>query len=250
MTFLTLWGFRRTSIPPTTAWPSSALRRPSRISTVVVLPAPLGPSNPKISRSLTRKEMPSTATRLPYRFRSPSTTIAKPSVCVARPESPGRAITLMPQPIIAAAGLEPRISDRSGRRHRLLHDDDHLARLEAELAVEHQHAGVVGAVIGVHDRNSLLRRIALHQHLQHKRDAATSMTAQYPGIPHLGITIRAAQEVAQADDVFAVAGHKEAVEQDGRALVDASGERLEGRILPLDVRLVWHVAPDHRVAAI
>src|SRR5438874_10944944 len=129
MTFLTFWGSRRTSIPHARARPSSALRRTSRISTVVVLPAPLGPSNPKISRSLTRKEMPSTATRLPYRLRSPSTTVAKPSVCVARPESPGRAITLMPQPIIAAACAEPRLSDRGGRRHRLLHDDDHLVQI-------------------------------------------------------------------------------------------------------------------------
>src|SRR2546430_3886150 len=237
-------------MPPTSAWPSSAPRRPSRISTVVVLPAPLGPSNPKISRSLTRKEMPSTATRLPYRLRSPSTTIAKPSVWVARPESPGRAMTLMPQPIIAAASVDPRISDRSGRRHRLLHDDDHLARLEAELAVERQHAGVVGAVIGVHDRDSLLRRIARHQHLQHARDAATSMTAQYPGVPDLGITIRAAQEVAQADHVIAVAGHEEAVEQNRRPLEDAAYQSVKGRVLPVDVRFVGHVAPDRRLATI
>src|SRR5207248_5108235 len=101
---------------------------------------------------------------LPYRLRSPSTTIAKPSVCVARPESPARAITLMPQPIIAAACAEPRISDRGGRRHRLLHDDDHLVRLEAELAVDRQHAGVIGAVISVHDRDPMPRRPASHQH--------------------------------------------------------------------------------------
>src|SRR5437588_341722 len=155
MTFLTLWGSLRTSIPPTKAWPSSALRRPSRISTVVVLPAPLGPSNPKISRSSTRKEMPSTATRFPYRLRSPSTTIAKPSVCITRPESPGRVITFMPQPIIAAAAVEPWVSDRSRWRHCLLHDDHHLTRLEAELAVDRQHTGVVGAVIRVHHRHSL-----------------------------------------------------------------------------------------------
>src|SRR2546429_4178803 len=182
MTFLTLWGFRRTSIPPTTAWPSSALRRPSRISTVVVLPAPLGPSNPKISRSLTRKEMPSTATRLPSRWRSPSPTIAKPSVCVARPESPGRAITLMPQPIIAAAPVEPQISDRRGRRHRLLHDDDRLARLEAELPVDREHAGVVSAVIGMHVRNPVLRCPGGHHHLYHRGDSPTSMAGYLAGM--------------------------------------------------------------------
>src|SRR3989449_7071201 len=250
MTFLTFCGSRRTSIPPTRAWPSSALRRPSRISTVVVLPAPLGPSNPKISRALTRKEMPSTATRLPYRLRSPSTTIAKPSVCIRRPESPGRAITLMPQPIIAAACVEPQISDRSGRRHRLLHDDDHLARLEAELAVDRQHARVVGAVIGVHHRDSLLRRVARHQHLQHARDPPTAMAAQHPGVADLRLAIRAPQQIAQADNVFAVPGHEETVEQDGGALVDAPREGLEQRILPLDVRLVRHIAPDRRIAAV
>ena len=38
-----------TSTPRTVAWPPSGLRRPSRISTVVVLPAPFGPSSPKTS---------------------------------------------------------------------------------------------------------------------------------------------------------------------------------------------------------
>src|SRR3989442_5045405 len=250
MTFLTFWGSRRTSIPPTTAWPSSALRRPSRISTVVVLPAPFGPSNPKISRSLTRKEMPSTATRLPYRLRSPSTTIAKPSVCVARPDASGCAIRLMPQPIIAAASVEARISDRGRRRHRLLHDDAHLALLEAQLAVDRQHAGVVGAVIRVAHRDSRLRGRTRHQHLQHPGDPSAPMAAQHAGVPNLSIAIRAPQQVAQADDVVAVPCHEEAVEQHGGTLVDAPRERLERRILPLDMGLVRHVTPDCRIAAI
>src|SRR6266576_7350171 len=250
MTFLTFWGSRRTSIPPTRAWPSSALRRPSRISTVVVLPAPFGPSNPKISRSLTRKEMPSTATRLPYRLRSPSTTIAKPSVCIARPESPGRATTLMPQPIIAAACAEPRISGRGGRHERLLHDDDHLARLEAELTVDRQHAGVVGAVIGVHDRDSLLRRIARHQHLQHPGDSPTAVAAQHAGVANLGIAIRAAKQIAQADHVIAILRHEEALEEYGRPLEDAADQGVEGWVLPVDVRFVGHIAPDRRLATI
>ena len=42
-----------------------ALRRPAMDSTVVVLPAPLGPRMPKISPSSTSKETPSTAARPP-----------------------------------------------------------------------------------------------------------------------------------------------------------------------------------------
>src|SRR5713101_3517650 len=97
ITPLTFSGSRRTSMPATSTCPSSAVRSPSRISTVVVLPAPLGPSRPKISRSFTRKEMPSTATRLPYRFRNPSTTIAKPCAVVPTPTSSTRVVTLIPE---------------------------------------------------------------------------------------------------------------------------------------------------------
>ena len=41
---------------------------PSIISSVVVLPAPLGPTTPKVSPRWTEKEMSSTAVRLPYLF--------------------------------------------------------------------------------------------------------------------------------------------------------------------------------------
>ena len=50
-----------TSRPRTRALPLSGTRRPSRISTVVVLPAPLGPSIPKTSPRVTSNETPSTA---------------------------------------------------------------------------------------------------------------------------------------------------------------------------------------------
>src|SRR4051794_7512537 len=62
-----------TSTPRTIAWPPSGARSPSRISTVVVLPAPFGPSRPKISPAATWKSIPSTATMSPYRLISPRT---------------------------------------------------------------------------------------------------------------------------------------------------------------------------------
>ena len=54
-----------TSIPKTVAVPESGSRRPSRISIVVVLPAPFGPSMPKTSPRPTWKLTPSTALTSP-----------------------------------------------------------------------------------------------------------------------------------------------------------------------------------------
>ena len=56
--------------------PALRLRYPSKISTVVVLPAPLGPSNANISPSWTWRSIPSTALRVPYCLCSPRTSIA------------------------------------------------------------------------------------------------------------------------------------------------------------------------------
>ena len=61
MRSLTLRGSRRTSMPRTSILPASAGRRPSIISTVVLLPAPLGPSIPNILPGSTWNETPSTA---------------------------------------------------------------------------------------------------------------------------------------------------------------------------------------------
>src|SRR2546421_9395456 len=55
--------------------PESASRRPSMISSVVVLPAPLGPRMPKNSPDSTAKETPSTACVSPYHLRSSLTTM-------------------------------------------------------------------------------------------------------------------------------------------------------------------------------
>src|SRR5579863_3458526 len=50
-----------TSWPNTSAWPESGGRRVTSILIVVVLPAPLGPSRPKISPEVMSKLTPSTA---------------------------------------------------------------------------------------------------------------------------------------------------------------------------------------------
>src|SRR5262249_20142553 len=53
--------------------PRSGLRRPSTHSIVVVLPAPFGPINPKISPGCTSNETSSTASVRPYAFRIEAT---------------------------------------------------------------------------------------------------------------------------------------------------------------------------------
>jgi len=52
---------RPTGIPRSDASPEVAWVRPSRILTAVVLPAPFGPSSPKISPGSTRSDTPSSA---------------------------------------------------------------------------------------------------------------------------------------------------------------------------------------------
>src|SRR2546421_2414197 len=61
--------------PATCARPALGARRVASTRTVVVLPAPLGPRNPKISPASTSKERSSKATRAPKRFVSPSATM-------------------------------------------------------------------------------------------------------------------------------------------------------------------------------
>src|SRR5882757_2019277 len=61
--------------PATSARPALGARRVASTRTVVVLPAPLGPRNPKISPASTSKERSSKATREPKRFVSPSATM-------------------------------------------------------------------------------------------------------------------------------------------------------------------------------
>ena len=56
---------RRHVMPSTSTSPASGGSRPSRISIVVVLPAPFGPSRPKHSPRSTASERPSTATTSP-----------------------------------------------------------------------------------------------------------------------------------------------------------------------------------------
>src|SRR5260370_42001732 len=66
----------RTSCPATRARPSLGGVRVVSMRISVVLPAPFGPSSPKISPSSTLKRTWSTATKSPNRFVNPSTSIA------------------------------------------------------------------------------------------------------------------------------------------------------------------------------
>ena len=51
--------------------PASGLMKPSHISTVVVLPAPLGPSSASTSARRTSRSSPETAVVDPYRLLTP-----------------------------------------------------------------------------------------------------------------------------------------------------------------------------------
>src|SRR6266508_656128 len=76
ITSRTASGSRATSWPPTWTWPPSAPIRVDRMCTVVVLPAPLGPSSAKIVPSATCRSMPSSTTWSANDLRSPVALIA------------------------------------------------------------------------------------------------------------------------------------------------------------------------------
>src|SRR5690606_25057267 len=67
---------RNGSRPRTRTRPESARRNPSQLSTVVVLPAPLGPSTAVTAPAGNRTDKPSTAVVWPYRLTSPSMSTA------------------------------------------------------------------------------------------------------------------------------------------------------------------------------
>ncbi len=69
-------GSVTTSWPATPTWPESAGISVDRICTIVVLPAPLGPSRAKIVPSATVRSMPSSTTFPPNDLDSPATVMA------------------------------------------------------------------------------------------------------------------------------------------------------------------------------
>ena len=68
-----------TSIPATVAAPASGWASVVSTRTAVVLPAPLGPSSPRIVPGATPKDTPSSAWVSPYRFIRPSAWIMSSS---------------------------------------------------------------------------------------------------------------------------------------------------------------------------
>src|SRR5579863_9171015 len=69
-------GWRATSKPATNAWPPLGVMSVVSIRTIVVLPAPLGPSSPKTSPRRTSKLTWSTAVKAPKR-------LVRSLVCIA-----------------------------------------------------------------------------------------------------------------------------------------------------------------------
>ena len=90
-------GSRATSWPATRTSPPSAPINVDRICTVVVLPAPLGPSSAKIEPSATFRSMPSSATFSPNDLRRPVAFSAGRTIVV-----------VMPPPFVAAFAKERR----------------------------------------------------------------------------------------------------------------------------------------------
>src|SRR5215831_2480628 len=82
-------GSSVTGMPPTVAVPESGTARVARIRMVVVLPAPLGPTKPKISALGTMKSTDSRATWLPNRLCSAWTSITRAVAPPSRWRRPG-----------------------------------------------------------------------------------------------------------------------------------------------------------------
>ena len=106
---------------------------------VVDLPAPLGPSRPKISPGCAVKLTPSTASRSPYRLESPSTSITHPPPrCAAAASRAGSPARWVPggRPILrTAAAFSARSSGPEPPERR-----DHLPLLarQQRARIEHQ----------------------------------------------------------------------------------------------------------------
>src|SRR5882672_1610667 len=72
--------------PSMSTWPASAATSPQIIATVVVLPAPFGPSRPTISPRPTSKPAPATTARPPYDLFRPLTLNIQPLLRFLRQE--------------------------------------------------------------------------------------------------------------------------------------------------------------------
>src|SRR5712692_3899134 len=95
---ISAWSDRLlTSYPRTFAWPPVGFRRHSRISTVVVFPAPLGPRKAKTSPLVRLNDMSLTAMLSPYFLESLST-------CRTLSDWPGRGASCL---LLIGAGLLP-----------------------------------------------------------------------------------------------------------------------------------------------
>src|SRR3954454_718126 len=113
MRSFTATGSAVTSIPSTVTRPALGRTRVVIVPIVVVLPAPLGPSRPKISPSWTVKSIPATASGPSdrYRLRRPSTTTMSPT----RGSLPAARENAVPAPVSFGnrriAGMEHRLPE-------------------------------------------------------------------------------------------------------------------------------------------
>ena len=76
-------GSLASSFPAIQAWPASGLLSVDRMRTVVVFPAPFGPSNEKTVPSLMSRSMPSSTSLSLNDFRNPRTAIAEDGVLMS-----------------------------------------------------------------------------------------------------------------------------------------------------------------------
>src|SRR5262249_22946374 len=111
------------AVPSTVTSPPSRRRYPSRISTVVVLPAPFGPSSANTSPWLMSRSTPSTAIVSPYDLRRPRTrTLVVESMQLASGRASAGTTTGRPDPPSTArwtrsqASCTPRVASGSAAR--------------------------------------------------------------------------------------------------------------------------------------
>src|SRR5215213_9892302 len=155
-------GERRAgSWPSTETLPLVRVRYPSRISTVVVLPAPLGPRRPNTSPRRTVKEIPRTAATSPYSLRRSSTSIAA-SWGIAPIMATFRLPTMRCACIdIGSNTTRLLVADCAGGRLDRLHEERAFTRigraLDADGAIPAATVAAVAEVVAGH-------RAAAHEH--------------------------------------------------------------------------------------
>src|SRR5919201_5745272 len=98
-------------------------------------------------------------------------------------------------------------------------------------------------------RDAVLGSVSSRHQLEGSSDATAPMRLQHAGIPHLGLAIGTDDQVAQTNDLLAIAGYENGFGPGSGRLHHHADPARKGWIFPVDLRLVGHIALDlHRAA--